>query len=254
MTTEIRLDVADQVATITLAAPGRRNALTPAMAQELVSACEVVDANVGVGAVVIDAQGESFCAGGDRASLARVAEDPAEDGRLTELTAIYRAFARVGELRAPSIAAIRGAAVGAGVNLAMATDLRIVAEDARFVAGFLRIGVHPGGGHFTLVNRVAGRETTTALAIFGEEIDGRWAVELGIAWEARPADEVSARARQLARRAARDPELARRAIRNLRNELGPPQVPWPVAVESETASQLWSLRRGLGPDGLLQMH
>jgi enoyl-CoA hydratase len=220
------------------------------MAVELVAACEAVDADASVGAVVVAAQGESFCAGGDRSVLRDVARDPADDERFGALTSVYEAFARVGRLEPPSIAAVRGAAVGAGLNLALATDLRIVGEDARLIAGFLRIGLHPGGGHFTLMGRAGGREAAAAISIFGEEIDGRRAVELGLAWAALPADAVEPQAQALARRVARDPQLARRAAANMRNELGPPGVPWPVALQSETATQLWSLRRALN-DGRL---
>jgi enoyl-CoA hydratase len=243
--TEIKLEIQDGVATITLAAPQRRNALTPAMAAELVAACDEIDADASVGAVVVRADGESFCAGGDRSVLRAAGEDPAGDLAYKDLMSIYRAFVRVGELAPPSIAAVRGAAVGAGFNLALATDVRIVGENARLIAGFLRIGVHPGGGHFTLMGRVAGREAAAAISIFGDEIDGRRAAEIGLAWEARPDSEVEPRSHELASRAARDPELARRAVKNMRNELGPPGVPWAVALESETASQLWSLRRAL---------
>jgi enoyl-CoA hydratase len=240
---EIRLELEGSVATITLAAPERRNALTSAMARELVEACETVDADPEIGAVVVRAEGESFCAGAHRATLARAAADPVEDGAYKEILGVYRSFARVGRIEPPTVAAVRGAAVGAGVNLLLATDLRVVAEDARIVTGFLGLGIHPGGGHFTLVARTAGRETATALSVFGEEIDGRRAATLGLAWAAVPADEVEPRALALARTAARDPELARAVVRTMRLELEPPSVPWPVALEMETATQLWSLRR-----------
>jgi enoyl-CoA hydratase len=133
--------------------------------------------------------------------------------------------------------------VGAGINLAFATDLRVVAEDARLMAGFLRIGLHPGGGFFVLSGRTAGRETTAALGLFGDEISGRRAADLGIAWETLPDGEVEARARELAARAGADPDLARRAARSFRSELGPPAAPWGLALDAERAAQMWSLRR-----------
>ena len=141
------------------------------------------------------------------------------------------------------MAAIRGGAVGAGVNLAFATDLRVIADDARLLAGFLRIGLHPGGGFFVLSGRTAGREATAALGLFGEELSGRRAADLGIAWEALPDADVEGRARELAARAGADPDLARRAARSFRNELGPPMAPWPIALDAERAAQMWSLRR-----------
>jgi enoyl-CoA hydratase len=142
----------------------------------------------------------------------------------------------------PSIAAVRGAAVGAGINLMLATDLRIVAEDARLISGFLRIGLHPGGGHFGLLAGRAGAEA----GIFGEEISGLRAVQLGLAWEALPSEQVEERAAELARRAASDPQLARKATASLRTELGPPRLPWAAALEVERGAQLWSLRRRSG--------
>ena len=94
-----------------------------------------------------------------------------------------------------------------------------------------------------LSGRTAGRETTAALGLFGDEITGRRAAELGIAWEAVADGEVEGRALELAARAGTDPELARRAARSFRNELGPPSVPWPIALDAERAAQMWSLRR-----------
>jgi enoyl-CoA hydratase len=81
------------------------------------------------------------------------------------------------------------------------------------------------------------------MGLLGEEVSGRRAVEIGLAWESRPDDEVEARALELAQRAGADPDLARRATSSLRNELGPPMVPWPVALDAERAAQMWSLRR-----------
>jgi enoyl-CoA hydratase len=243
---EVRVEIADHLATLTLAAPQRRNALTPEMAREVVAACDQIDADESVGAVIVTGEGESFCSGGDRATLAASGADPVGDEPLHALRAIYDAFVRVGQLRPPTIAAVRGAAVGAGLNLLLATDLRIVAEDARLIAGFQRIGVHPGGGHFALLGRTAGREAAMALTVFGQEIDGRRAAAIGLAWDAVPAAEVGARARAIAEKIARDPELARAVVRSARLELGPPGVSWEAALEIETTPQLWSLQRAFG--------
>jgi enoyl-CoA hydratase len=239
---EIELSVDGHVAVITLAAHDRRNALTPAMAADLVAACEEVDRNADVGAVVVTG-GPYFCAGAHRDTLAGAGADPLGEPAHSNLSVVYRSFARVGELEPPTVAAIRGGAVGAGINLAFATDLRVVADDARLLAGFSRIGLHPGGGFFVLSGRTAGRETTAALGLFGDEISGRRAADLGIAWEALPDGDVEGRAKELAGRAGADPELARRAARSFRNELGPPPVPWPIALDAERAAQMWSLRR-----------
>lgn len=243
MPAEISVERRDGVATVTLDAAERRNALTHSMAQELVEACEQIDADASVGAVVVQGAGGFFCAGGDRKTLADAGRDPAAPDAYAGLGTVYRSFARVGELEPPTIAAVRGGAVGAGVNLAFATDLRIVAREAKIVSGFLPIGLHPGGGHGTLLGRTGQREAAAAMALFGEGIDGARAAEVGLAWQAVGDEEVEDVAAELAARAAKDPELARRTARSMRAEWGPPALPWPAALELERASQMWSMRR-----------
>jgi enoyl-CoA hydratase len=156
---------------------------------------------------------------------------------------VYTAFRRIGTLAVPTVAAVRGAAVGAGLNLALSTDLRIVSTSARLMAGFLRIGLHPGGGFFVLGGRTAGREATAALGLFGEELSGRRAADLGMAWAAVPDAEVEGKAMALAARAGADPDLARKATRSFRSELGPPMATWNLALDAERSAQMWSLRR-----------
>ena len=233
----------DGVAVLTLDAPERRNALTVAMADELVAACEELDADASVGAVVVRGAGGFFCAGGDRATLAEAGRDPAAPETYAGIGAVYRSFARVGEVEPPTIAAVRGGAVGAGLNLMLATDLRIVGREARIVSGFLPIGLHPGGGHGALIGRTGAREAAAALALFGERIDGARAAELGLAWAAVDDEDVEGTALELAARAGADPELARRTAGSLRTVLGPPALPWGAALELERASQMWSMRR-----------
>lgn len=243
MSDALTLDRRDGIAVLTLRAPQRRNALTVAMALAMADACEAIDADPAIGAVVVTGEGDYFCAGGDRATLAAAGRDPAEPGVYRGMTAIYTAFARVGRLAPPTIAAIRGGAVGAGLNLALATDLRVVAEDARLLSGFLPIGLHPGGGHSLLLARAVGRETANAMQLFGAAVTGARAVELGLAWSAVPAGEVDAAALALAAVPAADPELARRTAASMRTIAGPPAVGWDAALDLERASQMWSMRR-----------
>ena len=244
--TEVLLEVADGIASITLNAAERRNAFTPEMVGELIAACDEIDRDESVGAVVIKANGDSFCSGAHRSVLAAAGRDPAADANYRALGVMYNGFVRVGALLPPTVAAVRGHCVGAGVNLMLATDVRVMAVGARVITGFLRIGIHPGGGHFTLLGRLAGREAAAAMSLFGEEIDGRRAAEIGLAWSALPANEVEPKAMELVRRVAKDPDLARAAAHSLRLELGPPSIPWPAALEAEKAAQMWSLRRQSG--------
>ena len=243
--TEIRYEVSEGVALITLDAPERRNALSVEMSVELADAARTAEADASVGAVVITG-GEHFCAGAVRSVLADTGADPVADDAYRNLETVYAAFTTVGGIGVPTVAAVRGAAVGAGLNLALATDLRIVSRTARLLPGFAQIGIHPGGGHFTLLGRVAGREAAAALGLFGAEVDGRRAVDLGLAWAAHDDADVEQEALAMARRVARDPALARRTVASFRRETAPGGLPWDVSVELERSPQMWSLRRRHG--------
>ncbi|TFV74438.1 enoyl-CoA hydratase/isomerase family protein [Blastococcus sp. CT_GayMR19] len=239
---QITLEKQGGVAVFTVDNPDVKNGLTPEMGLQLSALCDEVDADRAVGAAVVRGAGGMFCSGADRRRW-NPGADQAEDQNYKELGAVYTAFKRVGSLSMPTIAAVRGAAVGAGINLALATDLRVVAENARLLAGFLRIGLHPGGGYFTISSRTAGREATAAMGLFSEEIDGVRAAEIGLAWKAVPDDQVEDLALELAGRAAKDPELAREAVRSFRTEAGPPGIGWDAGLHFERATQMWSMRR-----------
>jgi enoyl-CoA hydratase len=239
---EIDYAVQDGVAVITLQAPERRNALSVEMAGELTEAAERAQADQSVGAVVVTG-GPHFCAGAVRSVLADTGRVPGEDTNFRNLGAVYEAFTRLGSIGLPTVAAVRGAAVGAGLNLALATDLRIVSRTARLLPGFAQIGIHPGGGHFTLLNRAGGRETAAAMGVFGEEVSGGRAVAVGLGWAAYAVEQVEPAAIAMAARVARDPELARLLVASFRRQTAPGGVPWDVAVEIERSPQMWSLRR-----------
>lgn len=242
---EVNYAVNNGVAVITLEAPERRNALSVELSLDLAEAAARADADPQVGAVVVTG-GRHFCAGAVRSVLADTGVDPVEDSAYRNLETVYNAFTRIGAIGVPTIAAVRGAAVGAGLNLALSTDLRVVSRTARLLPGFAQLGIHPGGGHFTLINRLAGREAAAAMGLFGEEVDGERAVALGLAWAAYDDDAVEAEALALAARVAGDPALARRLVLSFRRETAPGGVPWDVAVELERSPQMWSLRRKHG--------
>lgn len=244
---EIDYAVDSQVAVITLAAPERRNALSVAMAGQLVDAVRTAEADPEVGAVVVTG-GAHFCAGAVRDVLADAGRNPVADAAYRNLEQIYASFTAVGTIALPTVAAVRGAAVGAGLNLALATDVRVVSRTARLLPGFAQIGIHPGGGHFTLLNRTAGREASAAMGLFGQEVDGVRAVELGMAWSAHDDAEVLDAALTLARGVAADPDLARRLVASFRAETKASALDWQTAVEVERAAQLWSLHRRHGGD------
>ena len=92
---------------------------------------------------------------------------------------VYEGFLRVARSPLPTLAAVNGAAVGAGMNMALGCDVRIAARRARFDTRFLQIGIHPGGGHTWMLRRIAGPQTTMAAVLFGEVLDGAEAERVG---------------------------------------------------------------------------
>jgi enoyl-CoA hydratase len=117
----------------------------------------------------------AFCAGGDLDELAAAGEAGPD-----ALQRIYAGFLALAECPLPTFAAVDGPAVGAGLNLALAADVRVAGETARFEPGFLRLGVHPGGGMTWMAQRVVGSQVTTAMLLGGEGLDATRAAELGL--------------------------------------------------------------------------
>src|SRR5215213_10189958 len=153
--------VLDGVGTLTLNNPDERNTLTAPMVAEIVVAMDGFEADDSVGAVVVTGTPPAFCAG---ASLGNV----------------YEGFLRIARSPLPTLAAVNGAAVGAGMNMALGCDVRIAAERARFDTRFLQIGIHPGGGHTWMFRRIAGPQATMAAVLFGEVLDGAEAERIGL--------------------------------------------------------------------------
>jgi enoyl-CoA hydratase len=231
------------VAILVLNDPDHRNAINHAVAKSLIEACEVIDADPSVGAVVIQGAGGYFCSGGDRRMLSTAGQAPARQDNFEVMSDVYGSFRRVGTLRPPTLAAIRGGAIGAGFNLALSTDLRIIGQDAELISGFMRLGLQPGGGNGHLLTAAAGQEAAMALTLFGEAISGRRAAEIGLAWEALPDAEVEPRALQLAAVPAADPELARRTAHGIRLQQGTRGSAWDAALDLERSGQMWSMQR-----------
>lgn len=229
----------ERVVVLTLDDPERRNALTGALVDEIVGAMDAAEADDQVGAVVVTGAPPAFCSGADLGDLASLDGDGDRDAE-TGLRGIYDGFLRVLRSPLPSVAAVNGPAVGAGFNLALACDVRLCSPEARFDARFLRIGLHPGGGHTWLLERAVGPEAAAAIVLFGERVPGEDAPARGLAWRCVSADDLVTDAVDLAARAASVPrELTQRAKSTLR------AVPWQpsfdAALATEVERQMWSI-------------
>lgn len=232
----------DRVAVLTLDDAERRNALTMPLVEEIVTAIDELEADAAIGALVITGAAPAFCSGADTSALGRFADTTDAEERGSIVT-VYDGFLRVLRSSLPTVAAVNGAAVGAGFNLALACDIRLAGTSARFDTKFLRIGLHPGGGHLWLLERAVGPQSAAALALFGQALDGAQAAARGLAWRCHPDDELLDAAVALAARAAEVPEaLVARAKATLRQTAWQPD--FDSAVATEVAHQTWSLTQG----------
>ena len=231
MVTEVRTEITDGVAVLTVSNPERRNAMNIELSRRLVDAVRRAGDDESVGAVVVTGEDPAFCAGGDLGELATA--DPA---RLRE---VYAGFLAVADCPLPTIAAVNGAAVGAGLNLALACDLRLAGPRAKFDARFLPLGLHPGGGYTWMAQRVLGRQGAAALTLFGDVLDAAEAARIGLVH--RVADDVVATAVELAARAAAAPrDLVRTTKATMRLTAG--MTTQAEAVEVEVRAQAESVR------------
>jgi enoyl-CoA hydratase len=228
----VRLEMRESgVALLTLDDQVRRNAVTPLMRDEIVRLFAELESREDVRAVVITGAGRSFCSGADLGNLATASGD--------DLRNIYDAFLTVARSPLPTIAAINGHAVGAGLNLALACDIRIAARSARFVTGFVRLGLHPGGGCTWMLERLVGPQVTAAMVLFGEDLDGDGAARARLVLRCVDDDVLLAEALVLAERAAGAPAaLVDRVKRTLREIVAIGALD--DAVDLELEAQAWS--------------
>jgi enoyl-CoA hydratase len=234
----VRSETTDGVATVTLADPDRRNALTMPMVTEIMDLFDALEADPAVGAVVVTGEPPAFCAGADLSHLSSSAEGGAETG----LRNIYEGFLRIGRSPLPTIAAVNGAAVGAGMNLALICDVRLAATRARFDTRFMQLGLHPGGGHTWMFRRIAGPQAVSAAVLFGEVLDGAEAERVGLVHRTVPDGELLSAAQEMAARAAAAPrELVARTKATIAAMAD--VADHDTAVDRELEPQVWSIEQ-----------
>lgn len=198
---------------LTLTDPDRRNAMGAEMGAELIAAAQAIAGDPDVRSVVVTGEGKAFCAGADLPALFGHPDRPVSETH-DELQRYYRAFFSILELAVPTIAAVNGPAVGAGLNLAMACDVRIAGPAASFGATFAKIGLHPGGGCTWFLVRALGRSRALQTLLLAEPLDAPTAVDWGLA-EGVSDDPVADGIAMAERFAAVDPALARNIKRSV---------------------------------------
>ncbi|MGE7207736.1 enoyl-CoA hydratase/isomerase family protein [Sphingomonas sp. NPDC019816] len=213
MTVEQERDGA--VSVITLRNPPN-NHLGLGTISELGDAFDSADADPAVRAILLQSEGRVFCAGADLVHANPVA-DPLPPGARSPF---YVAAARLFGVRTPVVAAVQGAAVGAGLGLALVADFRIAAPEARFVANFVQLGLHPGFGISAVLERVIGRQRAALMLLTGRRIRGEEAERWGLVDQLAPAESLYATAMALAQEIAAGAPLAVASTRaTLRGDL-----------------------------------
>ncbi|MEI6199194.1 MAG: enoyl-CoA hydratase [Actinomycetota bacterium] len=230
----VLLTITDGVATLTLNNPDERNTLTAPMVADILAAMDTIEGDPSIGAIVVTGTAPAFCAGANLGNLATASGQ--------SLGTIYEGFLRIARSPLPTIAAVNGAAVGAGMNLALGCDVRIAARRAKFDTRFLQIGIHPGGGHTWMLRRFVGPQNAFATVVFGEVLDGAEAERIGLVWKCVDDDQLLIEAQKMAARAASVPRPLLESVKKTIQDMAD-VVTHPEAVERELVPQLWSTKQ-----------
>lgn len=233
-----RVDVVveDGVAVLTLDDAARKNAMTEALGDAVRDAVERLRQRTDVRAVVVTGAGDAFSAGGDLAMLERLRQASFAEAR-GHMLAFYARYLSLLDLDVPTIAAVRGPAIGAGLCVATACDLMVVADDATLAFNFVGLGLHPGMGATFLLPRRVGHQRAAELLFTGRRFTGTEAAAMGLALEAVAAAGVLERARGIARQIA---SQSGEAVRALCRSLDLDRDALRLALEREAAAQAGS--------------
>jgi enoyl-CoA hydratase len=207
-----------------------RNALSKRLSDQLAAAVSDVLAH-GAAVIVLTAEPPVFCAGGSLDGLLN---------RTTPLRDTYAGHRALIEAPVPTIAAVAGAAVGAGVNLPLACDVVIAGDSARFDPRFLDVGIHPGGAHLWRLAQRIGVQGAAALVLFGDQLSGSEAQAHGLAWRCVPDADLEPLAMRLAAQVTRrSAPLVRRTKQTLRDTVA--ATTFQKAFDIELQAQEWSV-------------
>lgn len=209
------------IVTLTMNQPETRNPLTGNSAvPEFVAACERIAADPTVKVVILTGAGSAFCSGGNVKHMQRYSRDAIQPMPIREeyRHGIQRLPLALYNLEVPTIAAVNGAAIGAGCDLACMCDIRIAAEGAKFAESFVKLGIVPGDGGAWLLPRVVGLSKAAEMSFTGDAIDAAEALACGLVSRVVPAEELMPAARALAQRIAANPGPALRLTKRLLRE------------------------------------
>ncbi|MET7992199.1 enoyl-CoA hydratase-related protein [Amycolatopsis sp. NPDC005232] len=234
-------------AVLTLNVPHRRNVLSARLVAAVGRAIDEIEADPQAQCIVVTGAGPAFCAGAEMSTL-----EAAADGDFDRVRAVYDGFLRVLHSPLVTIAAVNGPAVGAGLNLALACDVRLAGTRALFDSRFARLRIHPGGGNLWMLARAVGAQRATLATVFGEKWDAESALAEGLVAAVYPDEELLGAAVALGRRLDdQEPVYTRRVIATAREALTLSRHTDALAAEGE--AQEWSTRRPAFRRGVADM-
>jgi len=234
----IQLEMRDSVCVLTLNRPERLNALTTQVANDFKAAVsEALER--GARAIVITGAGRAFSAGGDLREMQEIAK---KDGRVEAffdepLRALNEGILLIRQTPVPFIAAVNGVASGGGCNFALACDLVIAAESARFNQAFIKIGLTPDCGGTFMLPRLVGWKRATELLFTGDLVGAQAAAEMGMINSVSPDDQLMDRAMAMAEKLAQAPTAALGEIKMLLNASAANDIRSQLDLERETQIQ-----------------
>ncbi|MFA4913649.1 MAG: enoyl-CoA hydratase-related protein [Burkholderiaceae bacterium] len=234
----IQTEVTDGVLVLSLNDPGTGNALSVSMARALAEALENANAMADVHCLVLRSTGKYFCTGGnvkDMQNGSDLMQGTVADIEVRLKASLHRITLAFDALKIPSIAAVNGAAVGAGCDLSLMCDMRMASDAASFAESFLRLGLVSGIGGAWFLTRIVGRSKALELTLTSEFIDAASALEIGLVARVVPRDDLDGAVMQMARRIAANPPRALRMARRL--VLDAAESTLPAALEQAAALQ-----------------
>jgi 2-(1,2-epoxy-1,2-dihydrophenyl)acetyl-CoA isomerase len=205
---ELLESVSDRVATLTLNRPDRLNALSTPMLDGLLEALPRLAADPGIAVVILTGAGRGFCAGGDVKGMAEGASQLGLEDAVQRLRGRMEVSRLLHEIPKPTIAMVNGPAAGAGLAMALACDLRVASESARFITAFAKVGFSGDFGGSYFLSKLVGSGKARELYYTGEPLSGAQALALGIANQLVADAELAEATMALATRLARGPGIA----------------------------------------------
>lgn len=213
--TTIKFEMQENVAVITLNSPEKMNALTNPMIEDLLHALDVIVKEGKARAAVITGEGRAFCAGGELAEIGSSYGGPAGFQRHMEI--VTELITAIAELPMPVIAAVNGAAVGAGANIALAADFCIASEKAKFSEVFTNLGIVTDCGGSYFLPRLVGTQRAKEIIFSGRMLKADELLELGLALKVIPADTLMEEVMTMAKTYAEGPTFAYAMAKKLVN-------------------------------------